>query len=120
MTSTEKISLAWLNGPASKFGALNISNDAIELINKSESLKSSIRAYAESEAAGKVRALAKDGAASYHIPFGDARGFLEFSIDLLSAPEKLSMSWPMSLGISRSKDRTRRFLGQGLTRWRKK
>ena len=68
MTATPPITLEWLNSDASRLKAYNISSDALAMINKSETLKADIRAYAASASTTDAILHTKAGAGSYTAP----------------------------------------------------
>jgi len=52
MSKTPAITIEWLRTEANRFGAYNISAEALALINSSEIIKADMRAYAISDYAG--------------------------------------------------------------------
>ena len=79
--STPPITLEWIRSDASKLGAYNISAEALAMINKSETLKADIRAYAASDlvAAGVVDST--PGSASIQLMTAGSPDYLSIASD---------------------------------------
>lgn len=84
MSTTPDITLTEWN--ASKFRVLPISAAALNLINRSETLKADIRAYQAAETTDLVKQDANANAGSYTVP-GQEKGFLSIGLNRLSTPE---------------------------------
>jgi len=84
---TPAVTADWLADKKNKFFEYDISSEALTMINRSETLKADMRAYAASDvtAAGKVNP--KAGAGEYNTPVGKIKGFLYVAADRLSTPE---------------------------------
>ncbi len=84
---TPAVTADWLADKKNKFFEYDISSEALVMINRSETLKADMRAYAASDvtAAGKVNP--KAGAGEYNTPVGKIKGFLYIAADRLNTPE---------------------------------
>lgn len=84
---TPSITAEWLADEKHRFSAYTISPDALAMINKSETLKADIRAYAASDftVAGLLNGKANTG--EYLTPAGEAKGYLHIAADRFSTPE---------------------------------
>ena len=93
MNSTPPITIEWLNNRDNRFSAYNISADELALINRSESIKSDMRAYAISINVEEAQINSTSGLGQYRAPIaGDEsnsgkRGYLDIAADRFSTPE---------------------------------
>jgi hypothetical protein len=93
MTKTNPISIDWLRAEENGFSAFNIAVEALSLINKSETLKAGIRAYAVSPHVSVGKLSATEGAGEYNIyteatvSTPEKLGFLHIAADHFSTPE---------------------------------
>lgn len=85
---TPSITAEWLADKKHRLSAYAISPDALAMINKSETLKADMRAYAASDftAAGLLNGKANTG--EYLTPAGESKGYLHIAPDRFSTPEK--------------------------------
>ena len=87
MSATEAITLDWLSSEASKLQAYNISAVALSLINKSETLKADIRAYAKNTLVDSGKVNSKAAALEYNVYIYAiatsvaTKGFLNIAVD---------------------------------------
>ncbi|MGJ3702214.1 hypothetical protein [Variovorax sp. AFSI2.2] len=87
-TFTTAITAEWLADEKNKFKAYKISPEALAMINRSETLKADMRAYASSDytAAGRINPEA--GAGEYRTPVDkDNPGRLRIALDRFTTPE---------------------------------
>lgn len=84
---TPAITAEWLADKNNRFSRYNISPEALAMINKSETLKADMRAYAASgfTIAGVVNSKANAG--EYSTPVGETKGYLHIASDRFSTPE---------------------------------
>ena len=93
MSATAAITLDWLRSDASKLQGYNISADALNLINKSETLKADIRAYAANIHVDSGLVNPKAGAGEYNVYIPATatsvarNGFLNIAADRFSTAE---------------------------------
>lgn len=93
MSTTAPISLEWLNAKENKFSAYNISAETLALINKSETLKADIRAYAANTHVNPGEVSSKAGAGEYRTYVAatgstlEIKGFLNIAADRFSTAE---------------------------------
>jgi hypothetical protein len=93
MTATAPITLEWLSNENNKFSAFKISVDALNLINKSETLKSDIRAYAANNhvVVGEISSTKGLGQYNTYVAAseltGKKSGYLEIAADRFNTPE---------------------------------
>ncbi|MBS0339871.1 MAG: hypothetical protein JSS56_05060 [Proteobacteria bacterium] len=84
---TAAITLDWIRNSGNKFSEFNISVDALNLINKSETLKAEIRAYASSENTARGNTNINPGVAQYQPAGSNKEGVLQIAADKLSSAE---------------------------------
>jgi hypothetical protein len=93
MSKTPAITIEWLRTEANRFGAYNISAEALALINSSEIIKADMRAYAISDYAGPGQISATAGLGQYnaYVAASDLSvvkpGYLDIAADRFSTPE---------------------------------
>lgn len=94
MITTPPITLEWLNDKENRFAAYNISADALALINRSEIIKSDIRAYATSDHVKNGIVSSEVGVGQYHAYVAESGstskvvGYLDIAADRFSTPGK--------------------------------
>lgn len=84
---TPALTSEWLVDEKNRFGAYNISPEALALINRSETLKADMRAYANSDFTTFGRINSQAGAGEYSTNVGDKKGYLHIARDRFSTPE---------------------------------
>ncbi|MET3439444.1 hypothetical protein ABIC94_000189 [Variovorax paradoxus] len=86
-TFATALTAEWLADEKNKFKAYSISPEALAMINRSETLKADMRAYASSDYTADGRVNPKAGAGEYSTPTGKIKGYLHLASDRFTTPE---------------------------------
>ena len=87
MNQTPAITLNWIQDSKNKISELPITQAALNLINKSETLKANIRAYAVSINTDGAQLVENSNAGSYQIPFRGELGLMKIGSNRFDTPE---------------------------------
>ncbi len=102
-TFATALTAEWLADEKNKFKAYSISPEALAMINRSETLKADMRAYASSDYTADGRVNPKAGAGEYSTPTGKSRA-TSTSPPTASPPEGTVSILAHELGTSASKN----------------